>query len=473
MTTSTLKTPVKAEFPNTYWGEVKAFLALGFPIGLGQLISFFVYAIDAAMIGRLSEEDLAASGLGLVVFFIMWMLGSGAVFAVTPLVSQALGENQNERRDVRATVRMSFWIIAMMTPFAFLLTLLTEPLLVMLGQDPEVSAKAADYMLMIMFGWPFALMIFALRNFLSAIEKVWWPMLLISLTTVFNAGLNWVLIYGNLGAPRLELIGAGIASSLSYVFSFLLFVAYVSWDEKARTFRLFRRFWRPHWGRLKELIVLGVPITLMTVFEGMLFNAAYFVVGRIGVSEQAAYHIGLNVAAMAFMVPFGLAMAGSVRVGLAAGARNLVALKRVAIVTFAVCMGIMVALAVFVGFGARFISSFYMDVNDPANAVVLGLVLSFLPIAAAFMLYDAAQVVANQLLRGIKDVNWPTIITGFSYWIVGFPVCVYLGLYTDFGAKGVWYGLSVGLFVAFVLLVGRFLYLVWRKPERIFSAAEV
>lgn len=470
----TLKySPRKAQFPQTWGGELKAFIALGLPIGLGQLISFVVYTIDAAMIGRLGETQLAASSLGLVVFFMLWMLGSGAVFAVTPLVSQALGRNQDERRDVRMTVRMSFWLIAFMTPFALIFGLFVEPMAIALGQDPVVSKLAAHYMVTLILGWPFALMIFALRNFLSAFGRVWMPMALISLTTAFNAALNWLLIYGNLGFPRLELIGAGIASSLSFIFSFALFAIYVSRDRKAAPFRVFRRIWRPNWSRMRELITLGLPITIMTLFEGMLFNVAVLIVGAISVSAQAAYQIGLNVASLSFMVPFGLAMAGSVRVGLAAGAQNMPALKRAAIVTFVTCVGIVAILAIGVGFGAPIITRIYLDVDAPQNAAVVGLIAGFLPIVAGFMIYDAAQVVANQLLRGLKDVNWPMIFTGFSYWVVGFPICYWLGLHTSVGANGVWYGLSIGLFCAFILLCGRFIYLVWLRPERINFEADL
>ncbi|WP_017930912.1 MATE family efflux transporter [Robiginitomaculum antarcticum] len=473
MSETYLKPARKAQFPSTWGGELKAFLALGFPIGLGQLISFVVYTIDAAMIGRLGETQLAASSLGLVIFFLLWMLGSGAVFAVTPLVSQALGRNQNERRDVRMTVRMSFWLIAFMTPFALIFGLFVEPMALALGQDPVVSQLGAQYTLTLIFGWPFALMIFALRNFLSAFGRVWMPMVLISLTTLFNVALNWILIYGNLGFPRLELVGAGIASSLSYVLSFTLFAIYVTRDSKAAPFRVFRRLWRPDWSRMRDLITLGFPITVMTLFEGMLFNVAVLIVGAISVSAQAAYQVGLNVASLSFMVPFGLAMAGSVRVGLAVGAQNLPALKRSAIVTFVTCVGIVAILALGVAFGASVISRVYLDVNAPENAAVVGLIAGFLPIVAGFMVYDAAQVVANQLLRGLKDVNWPMIFTGFSYWVIGFPICYWLGLHTAYGANGVWYGLSIGLFFAFVLLCGRFIYLVWMRPERIIFSQNV
>lgn len=454
--------------PETLGGEIKSFMWLGIPLAFAQLVQFMVYTIDAVMIGRLGQTELAASSLGIVMFFIIWMLGSGAVFAVTPLVSQAIGANQNERHDVRITVRMSLWLVMFLIPLAIAFAAIAYPISMMTGQDPEVSKLASDYLWMLIPGFPFALGIMALRNFLASIDKTWVPLALTVLVVAFNTGLNYVLIYGNLGFPRLELVGAGIASSMAYAFSFALFGIYCYVDKQAKSFRIFKRFWRPHWSRFRKLVKLGWPMSVTTFFEGMLFNVCVFVVGIIGVAEQAAYHVGLNVAALCFMLPFGMSMAGSVRVGHAAGAGNLPALKRASYVTFGICMILMAALALFVANNADMITGFYLSDSEAAARTIAA---SFLPIAAAFMLFDAAQVVANQLLRGMKDVNWPMLYTGVSYWIVGFPVVIWLGLYTPLGAVGVWYGLMAGLAVAAITLGWRFYHLVWRRPEVIFERA--
>lgn len=457
--------------PETLGGEIKAFMWLGIPLAFAQLVQFMVYTIDAIMIGRLGETQLAASSLGIVMFFIIWMLGSGAVFAVTPLVSQAIGANQNERHDVRITVRMSLWVVMFLIPLAIAFAAIAYPISLMTGQDTEVSKLAAQYLWMLIPGFPFALGIMTLRNFLASIDKTWVPLALTALVVAFNALLNYLLIYGNFGFPRLELVGAGIASSLAYAFSFFIFGAYCYIDKDAKSFRVFKRVWRPHWSRFRKLVKLGWPMSVTTFFEGMLFNVCVFVVGIIGVAEQAAYHVGLNVAALCFMLPFGMSMAGSVRVGHAAGANNLPALKRASYVAFTVCMALMAVLALFVANNADMITGFYLSDTEAAART---LAASFLPIAAAFMLFDAAQVVANQLLRGMKDVNWPMLLTGISYWVVGFPIVIWLGLFTPLGAVGVWYGLMAGLAVAAITLGWRFYHLVWRSPEVIFErAAEV
>ncbi len=458
-------TTQKTELPGSWQGETRVLLSLGIPMALTQLVAFAVYTIDVLMIGRISPEDLAAASLGTVIYFALWMVGSGPVMAVSPLVSQALGANQNDTRDVRRSVRMALWAIFLMFPVVLVALALTEPVALALGQDPRVSSKAADYVLALAFGWPFALATMALRNFLAALEKTKIPFLLAALTTLLNAGLNYLLIFGTFGFPRLELVGAGIASSLSYTTGFFLFVVYIMLDKRAKTFDLFHRFWRSDWQRLREVVALGWPISLTTIFEGMLFNSAVILMGLIGIMEVAAYQISINVVALAFMLPWGLSMAGAVRIGLAKGAENMVAVKRAASVTLVAATLSVVALAFAIAMFPMNVVAFYLESDDPANAAVIRLVLLFLPIAALFMVFDAAQVAANQLLRGLKDVRWPMYLTGVSYWVIGFPVSMLLGLGTSLGAVGIWYGLTAGLIAATFFLGGRLWWIAWRPKK--------
>lgn len=458
-------TTQKTELPGNWQGETRVLLSLGVPMALTQLVAFAVYTIDVLMIGRISPEDLAAASIGTVIYFALWMVGSGPVMAVSPLVSQALGANQNDTRDVRRSVRMALWAIFLMFPVVLVALALTEPVALALGQDPVVSHKAANYVLALAFGWPFALATMALRNFLAALEKTKIPLLLAAMTTLLNAGLNYLLIFGAFGFPRLELVGAGIASSLSYTSGFFLFVAYILLDKRARTFNLFHRFWHSDWQRLREVVALGWPISLTTIFEGMLFNTAVIMMGLIGIMEVAAYQISINVVALAFMLPWGLSMAGAVRIGLAKGAENTAAIKRSASVTLVAATLSVVALALTIALFPMKVAAFYLEPGDPANAAVIELVLLFLPIAGIFMVFDAAQVAANQLLRGLKDVQWPMYLSGVSYWLIGFPVALLLGLKTPLGAVGIWYGLTAGLIAASVFLGGRLWWMAWR-PNR-------
>jgi len=450
--TVTHSAPQKAVMPTTWLGEMRALLWLGLPMALAQLAQFFVFTIDILMIGRISPEDLAAAAIGTVIYFALWMLGSGPVMAISPLVSQALGADQNDRKDARRSVRMTLWIVFLMTPLIILALTATEPLALLLGQDPVVSKKAGIYVLALGPGLAFAMATMALRNFLAALEKTKIPFILVMMVTSMNALLNYIFIFGHFGVPRLELLGAGIASSLSYIFGFFLFVLYIRFDKRANSFQIFKNFWTPDWPRFKEVIILGAPISITTWFEGMLFNAAVLIMGVIGVMEQAAYQIALNVAALAFMLPWGMSMAGAVRIGLAHGAGNTPATRRAASTTLVASIFAIMLFAIPVALYPELTASLYLNLEKAENAEVIALVIGFLPIATAFMFFDAIQVAANQLLRGLKDVNWPMVFTGISYWVVGFPVAYILALKTNVGANGVWYGLMAGLITASILL---------------------
>lgn len=452
--------------PRTMRGEIAALLALGGPMALTQMVQFSIYTIDTVMIGRVGTESLAAAAIGGVVYFMLWMVGAGPVFSVTPMVSQALGTTigdtaRDARTDVRRSVRMTLWLIfGLIVPMLAIL-LATEPILLALGQDADVAKLASEYVIVLAPGLPFALGVMALRNFLAALNKTMVPLLLATITVGINAGLNALLIFGLLGFPELGLVGAGIASSISYIICFFLFAAYISLDREARVFEIFRNIFGFDRERFFEVMKLSWPISLTTIFEGALFNAAVLIMGLIGVRETAAYNVSLNVVAMSFMLPWGFSMAGAVRIGLAEGAADKIARRQAAQATLLISIGAMGILALFVAFMPDLIARAYMDVNNPENSATIALITLFLPLAAAFMIFDAAQVACNQLLRGLKDVTAPMVITGISYWVIGFPLCYGLALHTPLGALGVWYGLMAGLFAAFIGLGIR----LWRQLQ--------
>jgi len=442
--------------------EARAMLGLGIPMALTQLVQFSIQTIDVLMIGRLGAEPLGSASLGLVVFFSVVLAGMGPAMAISPLVSQAIGADRSGRDDVRRSVRMGLWGTVFLFPAALVVCYLTEPIALALGQPPVLASGAAPYVLALAPGLPFMLGVMILRNFLAALGKTRMPLVFIVVTTVFNAFVNYLLIFGAFGFPRLELVGAGLASSLSHALGFVLLVVYIRRDAEARPFEVFRGIAVPDWQRLKEIVALGAPISVSLGFEVMLFNAAVFVVGRIGVDEVAAYQIALNVAAIGFMGPLGLSLAGGTRVGLAAGAGDVDGIRRAAVVSIVACVACILIVAIPVMANPETVAGFYLDAADPANASVIALVAGFLPVVAGFAAFDAFQVAAHQALRGLKDVRLPVIFCGVSYWCIGFPLAWWLALGTDVGAVGVWWGLMAALASASVLLGGRLAWLVGR-----------
>ncbi len=459
MTTTASITPAPSRGP--WRREFFALMTIGLPMGLTQLVQFSINTVDVLMIGRLGAEPLAAGALGLVMYYALFVAGMGPAMATSPMVSQALGADADDVRDVRRSVRMGLWAVGVSAPIFSLIYLFAEEFALATGQPPQVAALAEPYVLALAPGLPFALGVIVLRNFLAAIERARAPLVFIILTTILNALLNYVLIYGNWGAPRLELVGAGIASSISHAIGFFALVAYIRWEKSAKRFELFHNFFSSDWPRFKEVVRLGWPISVTIGFEALLFNAAVFLMGRIGVNEMAAYQVALNVAAVAFMMPLGLSMAGSVRVGLMEGAKDRNGVRRAAVMSIVCSIGAIMLVAVPVMISPMGIAGLYLERADAANETVLALVASFLPIAAAFALFDAIQVSAAQALRGLKDVRMPMILTGISYWVIGFPLSAWLGLGTPLGAVGVWWGLLASLVAAAVLLGGR-LWLITR-----------
>lgn len=434
-------------------------MSIGVPMGLTQLVQFSISTIDVVMIGQLGADPLAGASLGLVIFYAVFLFGFGPAMAVSPMVSQALGANPDDVDDVRHSVRMALWTIGLGVPALSSVFFFSQEIALALGQPFVAAALAEPYVLALAPGLPFMVAIMALRNFLAAVGRTRAPLMFIILTTALNAFLNWLLIYGNWGLPRLELVGAGFASSLSNLIGFSVLVLYIQLEPESRRFHLFKGFFQAVPARLHEVMQLSWPMSLTSAFEAMLFNAAVFLMGRIGVDEMAAYQVALNVAAMAFMMPFGLSMAGAVRVGLMAGKGDRAGVRRASAVSILACIGAIMLVAIPVMIDPRAIADLYLDVKDPSNSRVLGLVASFLPIAAAFALFDATQVAANQALRGLKDVRVPMVITAVSYWAIGFPISAWLGLGTRLGAIGVWWGLLASLAAAAVLLGARLSWL--------------
>ncbi len=455
---------IHQELPAKTWQqEGKALLHIGVPMALTQLIGFAVFTIDVMMIGRLGPEALASASLGVVILFTVWMLVMGPIMAIAPMVSHALGANAKNYDDVRRSVRMGLWALGFAFPVIVLVFSQADHLAIAFGQDPALSHRARDYVVLLAPSMVFGLGIWGFRNFLAAIELTRFPLYLTIFTTLLNAFFNYVLIFGNFGFPRLELIGAGIGSSLAYAISFAILALYCQRQKQAAQFEIFRAFWTPDWSRFRELFRLGIPISMTSFFEGMLFNACVFLMGLIGIMEMAAYQIAINVAALAFMIPLGFSMAGGVRVGLAAGAGDMGGVRRAAVMTLLISTAVMTIFAIVVALFPQGVAMLYIDIEKPDNQIVLTLVSGFLPLAAAFMIFDAVQVAANQLLRGLKDVQYPMAVTAISYWLIGFPIAWYFGLHTAFGANGIWYGLIVGLLVAAILLGGRLWWITHSK----------
>ena len=458
------KIRISAKF-SAWLSESRATLTLGLPLAATQLAQMAVMTTDTIMIGRLGALPLAAGAIGFTLYVFGWFVASGPVWAVSPIIAQALGRDPNDTATPRQALRMSFWGALLMCVPVFGLYLGAPHVMRLLHQDEKVIALAAPYVLALAPSVVFALWYMALRNFLSALGRTRAALIIGCALVIINAVLDYGFIYGHLGFPRLGVIGAGVATSLSSATSFVALLVYVLVSPAYRRFELTKSLWRPRFDKLRELFRVGLPISITMGFEITLFQAGTFLNGMIGTAEIAANQIALNVASITFMVPLGIAMAGTVRVGRAAGALDFGGVRRAAATAVALGAGFMALAGGAIILFRSQISALYIDANDPANARVVALAYSFLALAALFQVFDAIQVTAAHALRGLKDTRVPAYLAGFSYWLIGLPAAIACAFWLHLGGIGIWIGYVVGLAAAASAMLAR-LYLLTRNRSQ-------
>jgi MATE family multidrug resistance protein len=351
---------------------------------------------------------------------------------------------------------MGMWV-------AILYTLLTAPLfynaeaiLLSLGQKPEVAGLAAGYVLIIQFGLLPALLFAVLRALVSATGRariVLWVTLGI---LVLNAILAYMLVLGHFGFPQLGMTGAAIVAVIVQWVSFLAMVAYLQTREETKRYELFVRFWRPDWQAFREVLHLGLPISITVLAEVSLFTGASLLMGRIGTIELAAHGIALQLASIAFMIPLGLSQAATVRVGVAHGRGNYAELVRASITVMSIAAVLSLSGGILFMVVPHLLASAFLNEQTPDAAAVLAYAGPLVGIAGIFQLVDGVQAIASGLLRGLKDARVPMIMALVSYWPIGFLLAWLLAFPLGVGGIGIWVGFVVGLASAAVMLCLRF-----------------
>lgn len=444
--------------------EARALLKLAGPLVAAQLAQMAIMTTDVVLLGRLSTEALAAAAIGNTVYFFAWLVGTGPAHAVSPMIAHVLGARPRDRAAARAITRMALWGVAALSLPLIVLMLFAGPILKSLGQEPRLAEDAGVFVAMLAIGLPFTLGFQVLRNFATAVGRPNATLWVTLASIVWNGVAAYALIFGHIGAPRLGLVGGGLATASSSIFAFFLMLGLCYGLPSLRQYRILRRVARASWPKLAEIFRLGVPIGLTLIFEAMLFNSMTLVVGTFGADQLAAHQIALNFASFTFMVPLGVALAATVRVGLHAGAGDLVKARRAGLTAMAasivLCGITSYAMAVHGGAIARL----YLSAEGGGGTErVIMLAALFLKVAAAFQLFDSLQVVGAMALRGLKDTRTPMVLAAISYWVFGAPVCLALGVWLGWQGLGVWIGLAFGLAVATVLMCGRFLWLTRRS----------
>jgi len=435
-----------------YISEFKYNLVLAIPVMIGHLGHVLVGLADNIMVGRLGAAPLAAVSLGNSFIYIAFSLGIGFSLAITPLIAESDGENDIEKG--RNFFQHGLILCTVLGVSMFFILLLAMPIMQYMNQPPEVVALAIPYLKIVAFSMV-PLMIFqGFKQFTDGLSKTKYGMHATIIANIVNVVLNFVLIYGFWIFPRLELVGAAYGTLISR-FAMLFFIIVIM--NSKNTFI-------PYFKRLKineikksilvKIINLGFPTAMQMLFEVGVFIAAIWLSGTLGVVDQAANQIALNVSSMTFMIAVGLGVAATIRVGNQKGLKNFVSLRHISFSLFLQVFIIEFVFAILFIVFKNVLPIVYID-----NIEVINTAASLLLVAGLFQLSDGFQVVVLGALRGMQDVKIPTIITFIAYWIIGFPVSYILGKMLGYGSQGIWIGLLVGLTASAIMLFLRFNYL--------------
>jgi MATE family multidrug resistance protein len=438
--------------------HAREMLVLGLPLIGSSLAQMALHVTDTVMVGWYGVVPLAAVVLGASSFFIVFVVGSGFAKAVLPMVAAALG--RGDETQVRRDTRMGLWLSIAYGLAVYPIFWWSGPILLALGQSPEVSALAQDYMRVAGLGMAPALVVTVLQSYLSALHRTQVVLWVTLAAVAVNIVVNWALIFGNWGFPELGAPGAAVATVLVQVLSLVLLAVYAGSHPPLRKFRLFQRFWRPDWPAMRQVWRLGLPIGLTGLAEGGMFQASALMMGWIGTVELAAHGIALEVAALTFMLHVGLSSAATIRIARFDGQGDRVALRRAAKVALVLSLAVAVAsICLFLAIPQQIVALF-VDLAKPKSAEILAYGSALLVLAALFQLADGMQVMALGLLRGVKDTQVPMVLAAVSYWLIGIPCSYLLAFPLGFGGQGLWLGLVVGLFCASASLMWRFWRLV-------------
>jgi len=438
--------------------ELDATIRLAAPLVLGQLSAIGMNLIDTVLAGHLDAHTLGAVALGSNVWTLAIITIIGVMMALQPSVAQLRGASREH--EIGAVFRQALWLAVPLGIGLGLAAAFLGPLLFgLIGVDASLVADAGAFLRAIAWGAPALSVFFALRG-LSEGMGMTRPTMYFSLLGLILLGpFGYVLMYGAFGIPRLGAFGCGIATAIVLWLQCAAFAMYVARRARYRDLHLLARFDRPHRRTLLDLLNIGAPIAVTLLMEAGLFVAVALTIGKLGADVIASHQIAINIASVVFMVPLGIAMATTVRVGYARGRNDGHGVRQAAAVGLLLTLGMQVLSATLLFSVPEQIAAMYTN-----DAAVIALSAQLLVLAAIFQLSDGIQAASNGALRGLKDTRLPMLISGFAYWGVGMPVGLWLAFHNDLGAAGMWIGLIAGLSVAAILLTSRFWSIALKLP---------
>jgi MATE family multidrug resistance protein len=438
---------------STILSEIRATLALAVPLAAANLAQIAMGVVDTLMVGSLGAVPLAAVGLGGGFFYTSAVICQGVLNAVAPLAAFSIGAGD---RDAAGRVAGSGLVLAVLLVAPVVAAMMTaDRLLDLIGYDPALAREIGRFLRAVAWGAPGFLGFGVLRSLFAALGRPRIVMVVLALCVPTLIGLNWVLIFGHLGAPPLGLIGCAYASAINQWLMFLG-LALCLWALRRRG-RAPRLRGEPaqiaH--DIRRILALGLPIGGLQALEIGVFVTSAALMGLFGADALGAHQIAINCASVSWMVPLGIGQAATVRVAAERGAKALRAARRAGFVALALGMVFMAGSAVVLWTVPVRIVGAYVSVADPANQAIVAFALEFIAIAAVFQVVDGMQVVAAGALRGYEDTTQPMLFAGLGYWGIGFAGGWALAFPLGFGPIGLWWGFVLGLAAVAALLTWR------------------
>lgn len=433
--------------------ELRPMIRLAAPLAMAELGWMAMGFVDVVMAGRISPAAMGAGGVGSMLFFPIVIAGTGLISGMDTLVSQAFGAKDDD--DCRRTLISGLWLALAVTPVVAALLLLTIPLLRAIGTNPEVMELLGPFVSALAWGVP-PLMIYSVcRRYLQARDVVRPITFAVVSANLINFAGNWLLMYGNLGAPQLGLTGSGISTALSRTYIGLVLAIALLLHERRYGYRLFRMAWRPDLTRIRRLIGLGIPSAVQIAAEGAVFGIVSVMAAKLDAISLAANTVGVNVISISYMVPLGISSAAAVRVGQGIGRRDPRGAAIAGWTALALGGGFMSLAGLLLFVAPRAVARLYSP-----DAAVIEVSATLLWIAAFFELFDGLQVVATGALRGLGDTRTAALAHFTGYWIFGLPIAWALCFPFGWGVQGLWIGLTVALVLIGLVLIAWYYRLV-------------
>lgn len=429
--------------------EIFKTIKLAYPVIIGQLGIVMMGVVDSIMVGRLGSVPLAAASLGNSLIFIILIIGIGSSSVVTPLVAILVGGKRFSECGVY--FRQSLLVNMLLSLVMIGIILIGVNFIHHLNQPDEVIELTIIYMSIVGLSALPLMFYQTYKHFIEGFSIMKPAMIIALLANIINAFANWVLIFGELGFPKLGLAGAAWATFASRVFMALVIMFYVMRNEKFKQYDVTFHFRSINFPVIKKILRLGLPSGFQYFFEVGAFSFAVVMIGWIGTNELAAHQIAINLASISFMGVLGISQAASIRVGNAMGEQSVSKIRKAGFTAIVLGASIMSLAGLTFILLNKFLPTLYID-----DEAVISIASRLIIIAALFQLSDGTQAVGIGVLRGLTDVKGPTIITFVAYWMISLPIAYLLAFNFNLGVEGVWIGLLIGLTVSAILLTFRF-----------------